>query len=428
MKSGKDVVRLVAGAFAGQGLVVLAAPVLTRMYLPSDFGVLVFYVSIISAFSVVVGLRYDAAITIANTEEEAFYLTALSSFSSFILSILFYALAIVCVRFNVVPQEYVSYVWIVPISVFSIGVFNALSAYAVRRKSYKVIAKSKVTQGAAQVLGQLLFGWLGFGAAGLLAGDMLGRIVTIPSVFKVFKESFGNFSSWPKSFCKAIEIATTFRSFPLVSTWAILFNSVSVQMPAMLVGGIFGSNVAGYFGLTQRVVAGPLRIISLAVQQVFIGNASSLIRDRQKGLFRLCSANLVKLSVLSFAVLLSIYFLPRDAFVFIFGSGWSESYEYIRILAVMFSVQFIVVPISQTLVLLRYQNIQLLWDVTRLLTLVLMTYLVVDRGMSPFEYFVGLSFVMIFFYVLLLLLVLRFTAKFDKSHGLLESKSENREV
>lgn len=51
-------------ACLGQGLMILATPILTRLYTPADFGVLAVYTSLLSV-SVVVCLRYELALLIS---------------------------------------------------------------------------------------------------------------------------------------------------------------------------------------------------------------------------------------------------------------------------------------------------------------------------------------------------------------------------
>src|SRR5690349_9462435 len=57
-----SVILLASGTAFGQGLVVLASPLLTRLYRPADFGVLAVYIAIISIFDVIAALCYELAI------------------------------------------------------------------------------------------------------------------------------------------------------------------------------------------------------------------------------------------------------------------------------------------------------------------------------------------------------------------------------
>ena len=65
----RNVAVLAGGTALGQGLAVLASPLLTRLYTPSGFGVLAAYTSIFSILLVVVALRYELAIPLPEDDE-----------------------------------------------------------------------------------------------------------------------------------------------------------------------------------------------------------------------------------------------------------------------------------------------------------------------------------------------------------------------
>jgi O-antigen/teichoic acid export membrane protein len=60
----RNVAVVSAGSAMGQGLLIVSAPLLTRLYTPADFGVLAVYVSIVSILVVVASLRYEVAINV----------------------------------------------------------------------------------------------------------------------------------------------------------------------------------------------------------------------------------------------------------------------------------------------------------------------------------------------------------------------------
>ncbi|MGB9859042.1 MAG: lipopolysaccharide biosynthesis protein, partial [Moorellaceae bacterium] len=74
----RNVAVLTGGTAAGQAMVVLASPILTRLYTPEDFGVLAVYSSVLSIVSVVASLRYELAIPLAEDDETAANLLLLS--------------------------------------------------------------------------------------------------------------------------------------------------------------------------------------------------------------------------------------------------------------------------------------------------------------------------------------------------------------
>jgi O-antigen/teichoic acid export membrane protein len=60
----RNVAVVTAASALGQGLLIVSAPLLTRLYTPADFGVLAVYGSIVSLVAVVAALRYELAIAL----------------------------------------------------------------------------------------------------------------------------------------------------------------------------------------------------------------------------------------------------------------------------------------------------------------------------------------------------------------------------
>jgi O-antigen/teichoic acid export membrane protein len=61
-----------AGATAlGQGVMVLAMPLLTRIYIPEDFGAFVVFMMTVALLNFAMGLRYEAAIPLCDSDKDA---------------------------------------------------------------------------------------------------------------------------------------------------------------------------------------------------------------------------------------------------------------------------------------------------------------------------------------------------------------------
>ncbi|WP_292521939.1 hypothetical protein [Methanoculleus sp.] len=66
-----DVLKLVTGTTFAQIIAVLASPLLTRLYGPEAFGFLAIFTSITGILGVIACLRYEMAIMLPKTNEEA---------------------------------------------------------------------------------------------------------------------------------------------------------------------------------------------------------------------------------------------------------------------------------------------------------------------------------------------------------------------
>ncbi len=73
-----DVLKLVTGTTFAQFIVILASPLLTRLYGPEAFGFLALFTSITSIIGVIACMHYEMRIILPKTDEKAANLLGLS--------------------------------------------------------------------------------------------------------------------------------------------------------------------------------------------------------------------------------------------------------------------------------------------------------------------------------------------------------------
>ena len=81
-----NVLKLVTGSVFAQGLGVLVAPIVARLFAPEAFGVAALFVSITGIISVVACLRYELSLMLPETDEEAVNLLGASLFFVLIIT------------------------------------------------------------------------------------------------------------------------------------------------------------------------------------------------------------------------------------------------------------------------------------------------------------------------------------------------------
>ncbi len=67
----RNVAVLLGGAAVGQVLLLLASPVVSRIYTPEDFGAFGVYLSLVAFFAAIASLRLELAIPLQKLREEA---------------------------------------------------------------------------------------------------------------------------------------------------------------------------------------------------------------------------------------------------------------------------------------------------------------------------------------------------------------------
>ncbi|TFJ41160.1 hypothetical protein CKN73_05605 [Carnobacterium divergens] len=400
----QNLTKVFTGNVFAQLILVGISPLLTRVYSPSDFGVYGGYASLLGIFLVISSCAYEKAIPIEKKTVQSYHLILLC----LLISTLFFILGIgiyLTVGWSVFNLINLSVSFWLPI-LFSIGLYAAsiqqiLNYWSIKKNKFSDLSFSKIYQSSVNVSMQLFFSKLTLSAGvGLVGGDLLGRVVASLYLMSRFAKSKKSKFSWKIMGNQIMK----YRKFPLLGTPSLLLNNLSLQLPTLIFISYFGSELSGQFSLAQRTIGMPISMITLSLGQVFYGNASSLVETNRPKLVQNYFKLTMHLTMIFLIPMILFMFFAPHLFLFLFGSNWTLAGKFARILTPMFFSQIIVIPISQILYITNNQLVQLIWDSTRFLLVVVGFMLLkwFDLGIEVSVLFYSIS--MTFSYVLLYLL------------------------
>jgi len=364
----RSVTVLAGGTALGQAITVLVSPILTRLYSPEDFGVFGVYASMLGIITVVASLRYEYAVPLPEDDKTAANVLALCFMllvgMTLIAWFVIQALGRKIVTWANAP-ELERYLWLLPLGMLGAGAYQVLNYWAVRKRDFSRIARTRIGRGVARAALQVGMGLVRSGPLGLLLGQLVGETAGSASLGLVaWRQDRVSFKAVSlQGMCQA---GARYKRFPLFSSWADLLDALGLQVPQLLFAAFYGTEVAGWFALGQRVIAAPLNIVVDSVAQVYFGEAARLPKDdltAMKQLFLKLTGRLALIGGLPVAVICA---LAPWFFTIVFGSGWETAGRYVQIMGVMFAVRFAIIPLSHTLNILERQDLYLLWDGTRL--------------------------------------------------------------
>ena len=130
-----------------------------------------------------------------------------------------------------------------------------------------------------------------------------------------------------------------------------------------------------------------------------------MIRERPAELYGLVKRTIRKLLLVGFAGAVVIFALGPWALTWLLGPRWVQAGTFARYLAPMFMIQFVASPIGSTLILLEKQQLQLVWDLARLILVVGSFWLGVRLGISAERAIVIYSVAMGSMYIIQLYMV-----------------------
>ncbi|MGR2736914.1 lipopolysaccharide biosynthesis protein [Billgrantia sp. Q4P2] len=343
---------LVGGTAGAQLLAIAAAPLLTRLYTPEDFGLLAVYGGLLALFTVVASGRYQMAIPLPETEREAAEVLVLSLAVAALTT--FAALLLVALGGRSLAEALgvpalTPWLWLLPLGVAFAGSFQAASHWAVRTRAFPAIAATKIKQSLALLVIQL--GASPLGGGGLLLGHAAGQGVGTLTLVRPALRAAAEHRVTAAGVWAA---ARRYRKFPLFSTWSGLFNTLGKQLPPLLFAVLFSPVAAGLYALAHRVLAMPMTLIGEAVGKVFFSSAAEAHRRGELGpLVAKVHATLAQVAMPPAIVLMVI---GPDLFALVFGERWREAGDFARWMAPWLYLVFITSPLSHLFSVLERQG------------------------------------------------------------------------
>lgn len=373
---------LVGGTAGAQLLMVLAAPLLTRLYTPEDFGLLAVFTALLALLTVIASGRYELGIPLPESDQDAANITLLSLTIVVVVTALSLAVFLIWpleIANAINAPELAAYLWLIPFGVFFVGCYQVFNKWAVRSKQFGSIARTRIYQSIGTLAIQI--GGFKFGAPALLGGHAAGQGVgaTGLAMSALKRPEFRRCSlkaMWAQ--------ARRYRDFPIYSTWTGLFNTASLQLAPILFLALFGASVAGLYALTLRILSMPGSLIGNAVGSVFLSEAPEARRNGTlPALVTRLHSRLAMAGALPLAVLL---FFGPELFAFVFGEQWRQAGVYAQWMAPWIYLQFQWSPFSTLTSVLELQKqglvAQFLTLLIRVLSVMLAFWLFRDADIS----------------------------------------------
>jgi O-antigen/teichoic acid export membrane protein len=347
-------------------LAFLAAPLITRLYSPSEFGLLAAFIAIFTPLLSIVNARYEIAIPLTQTDTEARSLADSSIFIGFAVAFIasFAAWFLVPVVFeNNLALNLRRHFWWLPLALIVGGGVQVLTQVAIRQRDFPILAKARLAQGVLGPGVQIALGFINAGYLGLLIGQLasqFGGIVGLSkSFFKLGNEKVANASK--------LMLLTRYRNFPRISLFPAFINAIGLQLPIIAVAKLHGAESAGLIGLVFRVIGAPVSILASATSQ-FILSEGGKARRSDLPVGKIFSETLTQQLWLSIPLLLSVPAYPW-LFEKLFGERWVESGYFGVILGPAIIIQACCSPLGSILDILERQDLHFLREILRLIFL-----------------------------------------------------------
>ena len=359
----KNVLSLFSGAALSQLILLMAEPILTRIYTPEDFGVLALFMSVTLMFSIVATGRYELAVMLPHDEKKAINIVALSVIITIAVS-LFSLLIILLFNHQIchlLKNNKVSpYLYLVPVSVFIAGLFQSFNYWASRQKRFLQVASSRISQSSGTSGMSILLGFKKIAFSGLVIGQITGQLFSlIPVINGFIKKDRIALKHINKKDIK--EVAKIYSEFPKINSLHAFTDILQLTGVSFLISYFFSEMILGFYSRTFRILQVPASFIGGSISQVFFQKASIIYNDRGD-LKQAVKKVLFSLSLISIPIFTLIMIFGPEIFSFVLGKNWRIAGEYARILSPWICLNFIISPVSQIPLIVNKQKQVLLFS------------------------------------------------------------------
>lgn len=401
----RSVVTLMTGTTIAQAIPVAISPVLTRIYGPEDFGVLAIFVALTAIFGSIANARYEFALMLPETDEDALNVAATGLLVAVLLSLVL-LIAVLLFRRDIAALlgngEIGNWLLLVPVSVLLTGIFNVQNYYRVRNKDYRIVAAANVHKSLATAALQLGLGAVKAGAAGLVAGHVAGLAAVNISLARALRRGM----LAPVSKARIRQVAARYKDFPKFSIWTALANTGTTYLTQILISAFYTVSTLGFYLLVERVLTVPSTLIGSSVGQVFFQQATAEKQKTGKAVeaFNSTSIRLAAVSLPGFTIL---YFIAEELFAFVFGEEWRIAGKYAAILCPWFAVRFVAASLSIATNVFEKQKIFMWWQIVSLVIALTSFNASMMLGIEFIDFLHVLSYAMAAHYLILFFLLKR---------------------
>ena len=365
-----DVLTLASGTLSAQVIGLLAAPLIARLFSPGAFGIYAVFVSLTGLICTVACLRYERAIVLPDSDEEAVNAVGVSVLCTVLtcgLTLILTAIGHKAVVRWLHGPELEPFLWMVPPFVLFCGVLTSLKMWNMRKRRFLRLTSVEFISTFCSIAIKIAAGFSGWVSGGaMILAVTVGLLISTTFLFvQTWRECSQLFWRGLR-FSRMKQLVQRYHRFPKFGTAGTLLNQLSGQLPTFLLSAFFNPAVVGQYALGDRLLGVPMSLIGNNVGNVFFqraaeGRHNGALASYVEQTFRY----LVRLSLFPCLVLSLV---GRDLFVVVFGARWAEAGVYTQILSVWTCFWFLSSPLNGIFDVLEQQAFALRFNLINLST------------------------------------------------------------
>lgn len=303
--------------------------------MPSAYAGWALLMSVVLIVSSVSTLRYELAIVLPDSHEEAANVmvgcAGITCVAALIAG-LFIPWCAVWMLGETFYNDLKGWLWSVPPLIICMGIYLAANAWCTRTREFKWYSVSQFALPFMTIGCQILAAYWGIRTAdGLILGTLLGQFMATLLILTLIYVRYGKLIRSALSKHKIRESLAKYKAYPLFMTPYTLVGTIRERLVYFLFAAFGERSGLGFYNLSSRLVNLPNSLVSSAVRPVFFQHAAStdfrLLESPVNRALRILAVCIVPFWVI-------FIFHAEALFALVFGEPWRDAGLYAMILSV----------------------------------------------------------------------------------------------
>ena len=410
----RNILKLISGEGIGRAIGFMAAPIVTRLYTSSDFGMLAVFASLCALFYPFCTFKYTVAIPLPPNE-----IVGVNALAACLLILAVNTVILAASLFlyhsqilSLFSSEAIDSFWyFIPFAFLFSGLADALSYFSTRYRNFSVIAKVTVVQRAVGALTKIVLGLLHFNVVGLLIGNILaesgGLTLYIRTYWRRLKDNASKVTTGRIRF-----VLKRYIEFPSYRLPSQILQNASGSIPVLYFAWQYGASVTGLISLAISMLSVPVGIVCTSVGKAFYGEIALLGRKNSPEIAALTGRIMIRLLAVSIIPFTLVICFGPWIFRTFFGHEWAQSGIYARYLCLYLVFRFVYSPISDGIFNVFEQQKLLFWlEVSRIVIVTLCLVISYFCSLSVANTIISYSLALTVQYILSIILVFHILRK-----------------
>jgi len=237
----RNVLALTTGTALSQAIMLLALPLLTRLYTPEDFGALAEFTVVSTTLCTLACMGYEPAIVLPRRESSAISLWVLCVINGLVISgICWLILAIWLDDIALILGDTAHPEWLnlIPLTLIIWAITVATTQWCTRHRHFANVSNGMVANRLATVSSQAIIGAVPglSGPAGLIGGYIFGSMVGLGTLLRHIKKTSAHRAWKGVRLSRIAKLMAYYRHFPGFGLASNLMGAIVRGLPISALG------------------------------------------------------------------------------------------------------------------------------------------------------------------------------------------------